>query len=71
MIKMNKVKRDLAALEAMTDGHFKDWLGAPWNTHHWTDMFVESSRHAPYLMGHVWAVYFPASIIAIVWLALS
>jgi hypothetical protein len=31
-------------------------------------MYVEAERAAPYLMGHIWAVYYPLSIIAMVWL---
>lgn len=67
MMKLDKVKTEYRNLKSMSDGQPKDWLRRPWNTHHWTDMFVESSRHAPYLMGHWWAVYFPASIILIIW----
>lgn len=67
MIKFNKFEADHDRLKEMPDGHPIDWMKAPWNSHHWTDMFVEASRHAPYLMGHVWAVYFPLSVIAMVW----
>ena len=68
MIKLDKVKADIRSLQTMQDGHFSDWVKAPWSGHHWTDMFVESSRHAPYLMGHIWALYVPVSLIAIIWL---
>jgi hypothetical protein len=60
---MAKFKMGIKALKEMPDGSPKDWLKAPWNVHHYVDMFVESSRAAPYLMGHVWAVYVPLSII--------
>jgi len=65
MIEWDKVKAELSALKVKEDGHVKDWLKQPWNTHHWTDIFVESCRAAPYTMGHVWAVYLPLSILLI------
>ena len=65
-IKESKIKTDIQALKDMPDGHPMDWLKAPWDVHHWTDMFVESSRAAPYLMGHVWAIYLPLSVLLII-----
>lgn len=65
-----KMRFGYQRLKGMKDGQPKDWLRQPWNTHHWVDMYVESCRTSPYLMGHVWAIYFPASIVAMVWLSL-
>lgn len=65
--KIEKTRLDYLVLKNAPDGQPSDWLRQPWNTHHWTDMFVESCRRAPYLMGHWWAVYFPVSIGLLVW----
>ena len=61
-----KFKLDREALKNMPDGHPSDWFKAPWSMHHYVDIFVESSRAAPYLMGHIWAVYVHVSIAAII-----
>jgi hypothetical protein len=66
-----KMLADYHRLKEMPDGHPSDWLKQPWNAHHWVDMFVESGRHGDYLMGHWWSVYFPVSMIIMVWLSLS
>jgi hypothetical protein len=60
-----KYKRDYKRLKDLDDGQPITWLKAPWNSHHWVDMFVEADRAAPYLMGHIWAVYFPVSVIGL------
>lgn len=56
---------DYNGLKRMPDGKPEDWLKEPWNVHHYTDMFVEAFSEAPFLMGHVFAVYFPLSILTI------
>lgn len=66
-----KMKADYAKLKGLEDGRPEDWLREPWNMHHWVDMFKESQDVASYLMGHIWAVYFPLSIGVMVCLALD
>jgi len=63
----SKFRADIEALKAMPDGRPADWLKKPWDMHHWVDMFKESCEHAPYLMGHIYAVYVPLSVVLIVW----
>lgn len=48
--------------------YWGDWLRAPWNMHHFTDLFVESARISPYFVGHMWAAYLPLSLATIWWL---
>jgi hypothetical protein len=41
------------------------------NAHNWVDLFVESGRipkgkNSNYFMGHVWAIYFPISLLLII-----
>lgn len=67
-LKSNKVEIEYYILGDLPDGAPEDWLKRPWNLHHWTDMFVESCRWAPYVMGHWWAVYFPVSLGTIIYL---
>ena len=62
-----KMKEDYAKLQEMPDGKLSDWLKKPWDMHHWVDMFKESCEHAPYLMGYIYAVYVPLSVVLIVW----
>ena len=61
-----KYVQDYRKLRSMPDGSPMDWLKKPWDGHAYVDMFVESSRAAPYLMGHFWAMYLPLSILAMV-----
>jgi hypothetical protein len=61
-----RFKDDVKALKAMPDGQPADWLRKPWDMHAYIDMYKESCQAAPYLMGHIWAVYFPVSLITIV-----
>ena len=68
---MQKFKFEYRQLKYMADGKPKDWLKAPWNSHHYVDMFVEAERASPYLMGHIWAVYFPVSIAIMVFLGVT
>ncbi|MFT5766749.1 MAG: hypothetical protein ACI9DH_000568 [Halioglobus sp.] len=63
---MDKLRLDIRYLRNRPDGYVMDWVKQPWNMHHWVDIFVETARAAPYLMGHLWAVYVPASFITIV-----
>ena len=68
---LEKYKIDLMAIKDMPDGHLGDWLKSPLNMHNFVDMFVETARAAPYLMGHIWSIYFPVSIVAIIVLLLD
>lgn len=58
-----KMAMDYRELRDLPDGSPMDWLKKPWDAHAYVDMFVESSRAAPYLMGHIWAVVLPIGII--------
>jgi hypothetical protein len=66
-----KYRTDFEALKNLEDGKLTDWLKEPWNMHHYIDMFVESARAAPYLMGHIGGVYLPISVAAMAWFALT
>ena len=39
--------------------HWKRYLRKPWDSHAYTNLYVESRRHAPYLIGHFDAVFYP------------
>lgn len=65
---VSKMSQEWTRMTLMLRPNVRDWLRAPWNAHHYTDLFVESSRISPYFMGHIWAVYLPLSITAIWWL---
>jgi hypothetical protein len=62
---LEKFKVDMQHLRALNDGRPEQFLAKP-NSHNWVDMFVEADRAAPYLMGHIWSVYFPVSIVTMV-----
>ena len=62
-----KYVEDYRKLRAMPDGSPMDWLKKPWDGHAYVDMFVESSRAAPYLMGHIYAVLLPV-LVVLTWL---
>ena len=68
---MRKYKADYRALKNMPDGHPSDWLKKPWDSHAYVDMFVESSRAAPYLMGHIYAILAPIVVILGIFLIIS
>jgi len=65
-----KLKEEWLVFRLVMKPYFKEWLKAPWNMHHYVDLFVESGRvskkHPNYLMGHFWAIYFPLSILLII-----
>lgn len=62
-----KFKRDYESLKNLEDGQPSDWLKKPWSSHDWVDMYVEADRTSPYLMGHIWSIYYPVSIILMVY----
>ena len=65
-----KLKQEWKFLSQRPDGQVTDWLKKPWDLHAYVDIYVETMRASPYLMGHIYAVVIPAAICAITVLAL-
>ena len=63
---IERAKNNIEKLDEHTDltnegmkPHWKRWLKAPWDVHAYVNLFVESRRLSPYLMGHIDAVLYP------------
>lgn len=62
---LSKFKNDWATLKPILQAGFTR-LTNSLDTHSYVDLFVESRRAAPYLMGHIDAVAYPLLLIAAV-----
>jgi hypothetical protein len=64
---LRKLKHEFLQLYRFMGPHFMRWIKKPWDSHAYVNLFVESRRLTPYLMGHIDAVLYPALIIAWAW----
>lgn len=61
---MTKYREEWAKLSShMKEVIKKDWKQPERVFHNYVDLFVESARVSPYLMGHVYAILIPLLVI--------
>jgi hypothetical protein len=61
-----KFRLDWHLLSVEMPPHFKRWAVKPWDMHAYVNLYVESRRAAPYLVGHIDSVLYPLLIIFII-----
>jgi hypothetical protein len=65
---IDKMKKEWAKLSIEMKPHWKRFFKSPFDTHSYVNLFVESRRLSPYLIGHIDAVfYFLSAILLGVW----
>ena len=68
---IEKMKLDAWVLGQLMPEHVARFKRKPWSLHAYVNLFVESERNAPYLMGHIWSAYLPVSVGAILALTIK
>ena len=63
-----KLADELRYLSKEMPRHLIRWLKAPWDSHAYFNLFVESRRLSPYFVGHIDALLYPAAIVALIYL---
>jgi hypothetical protein len=59
-----RFRLEIKLLRREMSGHWRRWLRRPWDVHAYVNLWVESARIAPYLVGHVYCVLVPALLAA-------
>lgn len=62
---LDKFKKEWAKLSVEMKPHWKRYFQNPFNLHSYVNLFVETRRSSPYLIGHIDCVLYPALIIYI------
>ena len=62
-----KMREETRMLHRFMGPHLKRWLKKPWDSHAYVNLFVESRRLTPYLIGHIDAVLYPLLAIMLAW----
>ena len=65
---ITKLKYEWTVVRPVLKSTFLDWIFEPWNLHHFVDMFVETRRASPYLMGHVDSILYTGML---AWMIIS
>lgn len=55
---IDKMKKEWAKLSVEMKPHWKRFFKSPFDTHSYVNLFVESRRLCPYLIGHIDAVVY-------------
>ena len=63
---LRKFRIDWSVLRVEMRSHFERWLKKPWDVHAYVNLYVESRRAAPYLIGHIDSVIYPLLILFII-----
>ena len=68
---LDKFKKEWAKLSLEMKPHWKRFFKNPLNSHSYVNLFVESRRISPYLIGHIDSVLYPATLISIIYILVS
>lgn len=68
---LDKFKKEWAKLSLEMKPHWKRFFKNPLNLHSYVNLFVESRRISPYLIGHIDSVLYPATLISIIYILVS
>jgi hypothetical protein len=60
---LDKFKKEWAKLSLEMKPHWKRFFQNPFNVHSYVNLFVESRRISPYLLGHIDSVLYPIVLI--------
>lgn len=58
-----KFRMEAKHLRRFMGPHWSRWIRRPWDVHAYVNLWVESCRLVPYLMGHIYCVLVPALVL--------
>jgi hypothetical protein len=68
---LDKFKKEWAKLSLEMKPHWKRFFKNPLNLHSYVNLFVESRRISPYLIGHIDSILYPTALISIIYILVS
>lgn len=68
---LDKFKKEWVKLTVYLEPDWERFKKSPFDTHSYVNLFVESRRHCPYLIGHIDAVLYPILIVALSYIAFN
>ena len=63
-----KLQEEWRYTKKRTGEHWERWAKKPWDLHAYVNLYVETRRASPYLMGHIDSVLYPALVGACLYL---
>ena len=68
---LDKFKKEWTRLTIYLEPEWERFKESPFDGHTYVNLFVESRREAPYLIGHIDAVLYPVLILSIIYFAFT
>lgn len=62
-VTLGRLKYHAERVLDQTGDHWRRWLSNPLDGHAYVNLFVESARASPYLIGHVDAILYPTLLV--------
>lgn len=68
---LDKLKKEWSVLSTSLKPEWSRFKRSPFDMHSYVNLFVESRRRCPYLIGHIDAILYPVLILTIVYFAIN
>lgn len=68
---LDKFRKEWSILRLEMKPHWKRFFQNPFNVHSYVNLFVESRRISPYLIGHIDSILYPTIVVLIIVLGIK